>query len=103
MSMNNATTFQQIIDIVGTRDYRTEYCIGINDINIHYHRILVGKAVNLFKRMVELGATEEELKRAAEYALVCIDAMKYCLDYKKCRADNGIAALEKKYPIKKEG
>ena len=102
MSMNNVTTFQQITDIVGTHDYRTEYYIGIIDINIHYHRILVGKAVNLFKRMVELGATEEELTRAAEYALVCIDTMKHCLDYKKCRADNGIAALEKKYPIEKK-
>lgn len=103
MSMNNATTFQRIIDIVGTRDYRTEYRIGIIDINIHYHLILVGKAVNLFKRMVELGATEEELARAAEYALVCMDTAKYCLDYKRCRAVNGIAALEKKYPIEKEG
>lgn len=103
MSMDNVTTFQQIIDIVGTRDYRNEWRSGITNIDIHHHRILVGKAVKLFKRMVELGATKEELKRAAEYALVCIDAMKYCLDYKKCRADNGIVALEKKYSIKKEG
>ena len=103
MSMNTAMAFRQIIDIVGTRDYVSEWHIGMIDIDIHYHRILVGKAVELFKRMVELGATKEELKRAAEYALVCIDAVTYCLDYKKCRADNGIAALEKKYPIKKEG
>lgn len=102
MSMDNATIFQQIIDIVGTRDYRNKWRIGITNIDIHYHRILVGKAVELFKRMVEFGATKKELKRAAEYALVCIDSVKHHLDYKKCRTDNGIAALEKKYPIEKE-
>lgn len=102
MSISSTTVFQQIVDIVGTHNYRNAWRIGMLNINIHYHRILVGKALKLFKCMVELGATEEELKRAAEYALVCIDAVKYCLDYKKCRVDNGIAALEKKYQIKKE-
>lgn len=102
MSTNISTTFQQITDIIRNHDYRSKWHVGMIDISIKNHRILAGKAVNLFKRMVESGATQEELRRIAEFALVCIDASKYCLDYKKCRADNRIAELEKKYPIKKE-
>ncbi len=57
----------------------------------------MGKISNLITDMTLKGATEDELARAVRHSMVVIDAEKHHLDYKQSEADNGIAALKKKY------
>lgn len=57
----------------------------------------MGKISNLITDMTLRGATAPELARAVKHSMVVIDAEKHSLDYKKSEADNGIAALKKKY------
>ena len=57
----------------------------------------MGVISNLITDMTLKGATNEELTRAVKHSMVVIDAYKHKLDYKKSEADNGIAALKKKY------
>lgn len=57
----------------------------------------MGKISNLITDMTIKGATESELARAVRHSMVVIDAEKHKYDYKKSEADNGIAALRKKY------
>ncbi len=102
MNISTSMNLQKIIDIVGCTDYKAKWAGNVDVMTEHYHKILIGRAVHLFERMSKMGATEEELKRAAEYALVCIECIKYELDYKACYIDNGIDELEEKYPRKKE-
>lgn len=105
MNVSTSMNLQKIIDIVGCNDYKTKWAGDmpiIPKMTGHYHKILVGEAIHLFERMSKMGATEEELKRAAEYALVVIDCFKHELDYKACYLGNMIYELEEKYPRKKE-
>ena len=102
MNISIGMDLQKIIDIVGCDDYKTKWAGDVDTMTEHYHKILVGKAIHLFERMSKMGASEEELKRAAEYALVCVDCFKHGLDYKICYVSNGIHELEEKYPRKKE-
>jgi hypothetical protein len=57
----------------------------------------MGKISNLITDMTLKGATSDELARAVRHSMVVIDAEKHKLDYKQSEADNGIAALKKKY------
>lgn len=57
----------------------------------------MGIISNLITDMTLKGATNEEMTRAVKHSMVVIDAYKHKLDYKKSEADNGIAALKKKY------
>lgn len=57
----------------------------------------MGKISNLITDMTLRGAKSDELARAVRHSMVVIDAEKHKLDYKKSEADNGIAALKKKY------
>lgn len=57
----------------------------------------MGKISNLITDMTLKGATQDELARAVRHSMVVIDAEKHKLDYKQSEADNGIAALKKKY------
>lgn len=65
----------------------------------HRHKILVGSAHHLISRMMENGATKEELTKALKYFVVCMDANKYRLDIPKYELDNGINGLRNKYAI----
>lgn len=60
----------------------------------------MGMISNLITDMTLRGANSEELTRAVKHSMVVIDANKHKLDYKKSEADNGIAALKKKYQPK---
>lgn len=105
MNISTSMNLQKIIDIVGSDDYKTKWVGDMPDfpkMTEHYHKIIIGRAIHLFERMSKMSATEEELKRAAEYTLVCIECIKYKLDYKACYLGNGIDELEEKYPSKKE-
>lgn len=57
----------------------------------------MGKISNLITDMTLKGANQDELARAVRHSMVVIDAEKHKLDYKKSEADNGIAALKKRY------
>lgn len=57
----------------------------------------MGKISNLITDMNAKGANQDELARAVRHSMVVIDAEKHKLDYKKSEADNGIAALKKRY------
>lgn len=57
----------------------------------------MGIISNLITDMTLKGATNEEMTRAVKHSMVVIDAYKHKLDYKKSEADNGIAALKKRY------
>ena len=60
-------------------------------------QIEMGKISNLITDMTIKGATDSELARAVKHSMVVIDAGKHKLDYKLSEAENGIAALKKKY------
>lgn len=57
----------------------------------------MGKVSNLITDMTLKGASQDELARAVRHSMVVIDAEKHKLDWKQSEADNGIAALRKKY------
>ena len=57
----------------------------------------MGVVSNLITDMTIKGASQDELARAVRHSMVVIDAEKHKLDYKQSEADNGIAALKKKY------
>ena len=57
----------------------------------------MGKISNLITDMTILGAPPSELARAVRHSMVVIDAEKHGLNYELSYAQNGIAALKKKY------
>ena len=66
------------------------------------HRLVTGMAVNgVLRHIAANGGTEDEIARALEYVLVCIDANKHHLDYKKCYQDLEIGKLLEKYGVKR--
>lgn len=63
----------------------------------------MGKVSNLITDMTIMGAGQDEIARAVRHSMVVIDAAKHELNYKQSYADNGIAALNKKYLGKTSG
>lgn len=63
----------------------------------------MGKISNLITDMTIRGATDQELAQAVRHSMVVIDAEKHGLDYRRSAADNGIAALKKKYQAGPQG
>ena len=59
----------------------------------------VGSMVNLFRRSLYLGATEEELHHIAMHMMVLIHSKKFSLNYKQSEIDNGIQQLSNKYDM----
>ncbi len=70
---------------------------GMKTMTSRQKGIEMGKVSNLITDMTLRGATPDELARAVKHSMVVIDAEKHNLNYKKSEADNGIAALKKKY------
>ncbi len=82
-------------------DYKTEYKTSdVNSSMFRPYRIYTeaGKASNMIVRMINKGATEDELIRAITHFLVVCDSKKYVLDYKRSYKDYNIKELETKYP-----
>jgi len=67
-------------------------------INKYQHRLYAGMGVNLYTRMKQAGADDDELLRGARYTLAAIDCMKLHLNIKQIGKDLGINDLKKKYP-----
>lgn len=73
---------------------------GMKVISESYKQKQMGIVSNLITDMTLKGAKEEELARAVKHSMVIIDAKKHKLDWKASEAQNGIAALKKKYQPK---
>lgn len=65
-----------------------------------WHRVIVGQAAKLARTVIEKGGTEDEVKLALVYLIVCIDVNKYLLDYSRYQIENGLIELGEKYGIK---
>lgn len=61
------------------------------------HSMLVGRAAILAEEVATKGGTDDELDRALEYLLVCIDSMKFNLDVNQCYRERKIEELFRKY------
>lgn len=70
---------------------------GMPKMSSHTKGLEMGKISNLITDMTIAGANTDELARAVKHSMVVIDAEKHNLDYKRSYADNGIAALVKRY------
>ena len=69
----------------------------------HGHRVITGKAVNLYRRMIKNGAKQNECNEVIRWVFICLDAWRYRLDYHRYKTEHHIAELEAKYPYVKEG
>ena len=81
-------------------DPREEYAYGDvkhDHITVANCRVQMERIAELIARMVERGATAEELGRAIRHSFVVCDATKHDLDWRKSMKDFGIRALEEKY------
>ena len=101
----------EVKDIMTVFGLKSEYCKGFNPrksyrktkkterliTNPRSHAIIVGRAYRLVERMLDKDAEKKELKRAVLYLWVCIDAMKYQLDYHRAYVELGIEELTMKY------
>jgi len=74
------------------------YCDLLLKTTEHMHRLHTGVGFNLYKRMKQAGADDDELLRGARYTLAAIDCMKLHLNIKQIGKDLGINDLKKKYP-----
>lgn len=79
----------------GNEHYFNKY--GIEFPVMKRTQLEMGKISNLISDMQIRGASDDELARAVRHSMVVIDAEKHHLDYKSSEAENGIAALKKKY------
>ena len=60
---------------------------------------IVGRAYLIAEKMSEEKAPKKEMERAVRYLMVCIDAEKHKLNYKKAFEDFGIRELSSKYHL----
>ena len=83
----------------GIEELRQKYVIPHQQFHLTPmgHRVITGKALILARAVLAKGGTKEEGVLALKNLLVCIDALKYQLDYKQFQQDNDIAALISKY------
>ena len=63
-------------------------------------RMYVERVIDLIRRMIFLGATKQEMLRAAGYLMVMMKSMDNSLDYRSCEKDMLISELESKYSTK---
>lgn len=61
------------------------------------HRTAVGKAFRIAEVMETEKASKKEMERIIRYLMVCIDAGKYHLNYRKAYEDFGVFELARKY------
>lgn len=62
-------------------------------------QLYIGRAIDLIRRMIFLGATSLEILRASEYLMVLIGSVEHSLDYKCCEVALKIKELERKYSL----
>lgn len=69
-------------------------------VSFSWHRVIVGQAAKLVRTVVANGGTEEEVKAALKYLIVCIDVNKYLIDYTRYKQENGLVEIGEKYGVK---
>lgn len=85
-----------------TEAQRKMYETAEVDINMTEKRycLITKRAVKLAKVVISNGGSKDEVKRAIVNLMICMDAMKYDLDWGKWKRDNDIALLIRKYMVK---
>lgn len=63
----------------------------------HERAVELSMCAKLAEDMCAKGATPDEFQKLATYAYICMDAIKYDLDFYKAAEDFGIRDLAKKY------
>lgn len=71
--------------------------VNIEPMKDALHKMMVGRASHLVKEMVAKGATNEEMDRALEYLLVCMESQKFSLNIEDCYKARKIEELLDKY------
>ena len=61
------------------------------------YKILVGRAAKALEAVLLYGGTKDEIERAIKFALVALDAEKYCIDIYTAMSVYGFKELEDKY------
>lgn len=77
--------------------FEMDYLDVPHTIGYRSQQIWLAKAIKLISSMQKNGGTEEEIKRAEKFALVCLDAEKKCLSIFAAKEDLGISELMEKY------
>lgn len=94
----------------GLKDYDAKKLYGLTDEQVksgeftlwkkgsRQEQTMMGKASNLITDMTLSGtATDDEFARAVRYSMCIIDTAKHKLDHERCRRENDIVGLMKKY------
>ena len=83
---------------------REEYAVteGYEEITGNKHSMITGAALNIVKNIIQKSGSENEVHRALEYLMVCKDAKKYHLDYRRCYKELLIPHLLEKYGLKRK-
>ena len=92
---------KEIVSNSEREDIREKYRESKSDttLTVTRHRLITSRAARLAQMVINNGGTKSEVKKAITNMLVCTDAMKYKLDWKKWQADNDIALLTRKYMV----
>ena len=67
-----------------------------------HHNMIVGGAINAIRLITARGGAQDEVERCLKYFMVCMDARKYFLNYKKAYLDLEIGDLLEKYGGKRK-
>lgn len=67
-----------------------------------HHSLIVGGAVTAIRLVTARGGAQDEVERCLKYFMVCMDARKYFLNYKKAYLDLEIGDLLEKYGGKRK-
>lgn len=94
----------------GLKDYDAKKLYGLSDEEVksgaytlwkkgsRQEQTMMGKASNLITDMTLAGtATDDEMARAVRYSMCIIDTAKHKLDHERCKRENRITDLMKKY------
>lgn len=88
---------KEIVDKEERQEILKQYGTESEWLSWKKHRLITGKALKLAKIVINNGGTNEEVKKAVLNLMVCMDAMKHKLNWKKWQQDNGILLLKQKY------
>lgn len=95
---NNNKSIKATSSLAGLKDFDpNQYSVGHKTISSRQKQTMMGEVSNLITDMTIKGASTSEITRAVRHSMVVIDSEKHNLDWKQSAADNGIAALRKKY------
>lgn len=90
---------KEVVDEKEYTDIRDRYKMDEIDSKFteRRHRIITGEAVKLANLVIKNGGTKDEVKKAIINLMICMDSMKYKLDWARWKRDNNMCLLIRKY------